>query len=343
MKQNQQLDAWKFLISQLFSLFGSAIVDYVLIWYIAMRSESGMMLSTSLIVNFVPKIMVTQYLGKVIYKCNLKNLIIFSDLFSAMFALILSGAIFFQKDSYLLILLILFFRAACAGIQGPCEKAFISKISTQDELLRVNAVNSTISSAMSLIAPALGGVLVTTISLSASLIVDIITAIIAIFMLFSIKYTAKHGQEEKVTGSKKPIKNKAINWQTLFNFFIIPVAYFTPLLVSITYKDDVGKMSCNEVFYSIGSVCAGIGVSVYTKIVKKEMKYVLPVWITSFALITMTWICDNFFVYLLVLAFTSLNIGIFQILTITHIQLAEKNREGHGVIFCIGSTPAQTC
>lgn len=55
----EQLTNWKknitlFLTSQAVSLFGSSLVQYAIIWYITLTTQSGVMMTISTICGFLP-------------------------------------------------------------------------------------------------------------------------------------------------------------------------------------------------------------------------------------------------------------------------------------------------
>lgn len=61
MSQSEQVTVqnWKksitlFLGSQTISLFGSALVQYAIMWYITLTTQSGIMMTISIICGFVP-------------------------------------------------------------------------------------------------------------------------------------------------------------------------------------------------------------------------------------------------------------------------------------------------
>lgn len=168
-----------FLISQIGSILGSAVTDYVLIWYITMESGSGLLLSLSFLVTFLPRVLAALLFERYASLFRLKSVLIGADLFAAALSAVLALFIYKGRDSYELLLGVMALRAAAAGIQSPCEKIFISLITPGDRLLEVNGYNSTIQSLCSLLAPALGGLLAARMSVAAALFLDPATVLSA--------------------------------------------------------------------------------------------------------------------------------------------------------------------
>ena len=79
-----------FLISQIGSILGSAVTDYVLIWYITMESGSGLLLSLSLLVTFLPMVLAAFLFERYASLFRLKSVLIGADLFAAALSAVLA-------------------------------------------------------------------------------------------------------------------------------------------------------------------------------------------------------------------------------------------------------------
>lgn len=75
-------------------------------------------------------------------------------------ATLILAVMFLMGYKYIgLLYVILLIRAAGTGIQVPAVNALIPQIVPKDQLMKVNGVNSSISSLMMFLAPAAGGVI----------------------------------------------------------------------------------------------------------------------------------------------------------------------------------------
>lgn len=315
-----------FLVSQLFSVFGSAIVDYVLVWYITIKSGSGIVLSISMLVTFLPKILAASFIENHIKNLNLKKVLIVADSFVALLSCVLAVIVYSGNDSYFLLLFVMALRASGAGIQGPCSKVFIAEITPRTLLLKVNGYNTIITSICSLLAPALGGVIVAYISISSAMLLNPITALFAIMVLFKIKSGRGKSSEDSVADikvvSEKIDKNifVVLSWHVLFTFFIVPITYLTPLLVSGLFTNDVLKLAYNEMFYSLGAISAGIIIGIIAKENKTNGYLILSSVLAGVCIIVMSLTIEYFMIYLLAMMASSFFINIFQIQMITCLQ-----------------------
>jgi len=76
--------AWKrntalFLISQTVSLFGSLLVEYAIVWHITLSTQSGAMMTISIICGFLPMFVLSPFAGVWADRYNRKVLIAAAD------------------------------------------------------------------------------------------------------------------------------------------------------------------------------------------------------------------------------------------------------------------------
>lgn len=63
MKQNWIKAAGLFFSSQAVSLFGSSLVQYAIIWYITLETESGIMTTLATLFGFLPQVLISLFAG----------------------------------------------------------------------------------------------------------------------------------------------------------------------------------------------------------------------------------------------------------------------------------------
>ncbi len=158
-KKNWKKNIILFLGSQTISLFGSMLVQYAITWYITLKTQSGVMMTISIICGFLPTFFLSPFAGVWADRYNRKILIILSDSLIAISTLILAILFFMGYDSVWLIFAASAIRALGSGIQTPAIGAFIPQFVPEKKLIKVNATNSTIQSMVTLVAPMLSGAL----------------------------------------------------------------------------------------------------------------------------------------------------------------------------------------
>lgn len=89
------MNHWKrnlilFLGSQTISLFGSALVQYAIMWYITLHTKSGFMMTLYIICGFLPTFFLSPFAGVWADRYSRKLLIILADAMIAMVTLLLA-------------------------------------------------------------------------------------------------------------------------------------------------------------------------------------------------------------------------------------------------------------
>lgn len=259
----------RFLAAQTISLFGSAIVQYAIIWYITLTTTSGLMLTISAICGFVPQLIISLFGGVLIDRYNRKVIIMISDAVIALATLLLALAFLsgFQDISLLFAALVV--RSFGAGLQTPAVNAFIPQLTPEDKLMKVNGINSTLSSMILFLSPAVSGVVLSLLSIEAALFIDVITAIIGIGLtatvrvVYPIERETKKSTITEITAGFSYLKKHSMLSRLLVSQFVVfflisPSVFLTPLMVARNFGAEVWRLTASEMTYSLGMVLGGI-------------------------------------------------------------------------------------
>jgi MFS transporter, DHA3 family, macrolide efflux protein len=271
-----EMNHWKrntilFLGSQTISLFGSALVQYAIMWYITLNTQSGVMMTISIICGFVPTFFLSPFAGVWADRYNRKILIILSDSLIAISTLVLAILFLMGYEALWLLFLMSAIRAIGTGIQGPAVGAILPQMVPEDKLTKVNGTNGSIQALIMLVAPMVSAALLTMASMEAIFFIDVITAAIAVFILLAFLQIPIHAKaaEKQTTSYFSDLKQGFIYIQNhafvktffvFFAFFFVlaaPVAFLTPLQVTRTFGDDVWRLTAIEITFSIGMMIGG--------------------------------------------------------------------------------------
>lgn len=159
--QNWKKNIVLFLSSQSISLFGSMLVQYAITWFITLKTQSGVMITISIICGFLPTFFLSPFAGVWADRYNRKVLIILADSMIAVATLILALLFLTGHDAIWMLFVASAIRSVGAGIQTPAIGAFLPQVVPEDKLTQVNATNSSIQSLIMLASPMLSGALLT--------------------------------------------------------------------------------------------------------------------------------------------------------------------------------------
>lgn len=280
-EQHWKQSITRFLGAQTLSLFGSSIVQYAIIWYITLSTASGKMLTISTLCGFVPQIVISLFAGVWIDRYDRKRMVMLADTAIAVATLLLAISFFSGHGSVWALFGVLIIRSAGTGIQTPAVQAIIPQIVPAEHLMRVNGINSTLSSIIMFISPAVSGAVLSLASLEATLIIDVITAVAGVGVTSTIvirpyekkSQTGNTYLEDIRSGFRYLKENRFIKRLILFQliilFLISPSAFLTPLMVSRTFGSEVWRLTASEMTYSLGMVAGGVLISSWGGFKKK--------------------------------------------------------------------------
>ncbi|TBL65741.1 MFS transporter [Hafnia alvei] len=275
----QQLH-WKkdialFLSAQTVTLLGSSIVQYAIIWYITLTTSSGLMITISTLCGFLPQLVISLFAGVWVDRYNRKYVSMISDAVIALVTLLLAVAFILGYKPLWLIFAVLAVRSFGTGIQTPTVNAIIPQLVPKDRLIKINGINSTLSSLNMLIAPAASGVLYAYFSIEKIFFADVITAAIGLVFMSMLKIAKLTNSNLdgkstiKVIGEgfhylrQNPFIIMMIMFLIIMMILISPAAFMTPLMVSRSFGPEAWRLAINEMAFSSGAITGGILIAMW--------------------------------------------------------------------------------
>ncbi|MBN2981327.1 MFS transporter [Cohnella algarum] len=269
--KNWKRDIVLFMSSQTISLFGSALVQYAIMWYVTLTTESGLMMTLFILCGFIPTFVLSPFAGVWADRFNRKNLIMLADAMIAAVTLVLAITFLLGYDEAWLLFVIAAVRALGTGIQTPAVGAILPQIVPEEKLTKVNGINGTLQALMMFVAPIVSATLLTVATIEVIFFIDVVTAAIAILsLLFFLKIPPHQKASDAQTTSYREdfklglayIRNHGF-LKSFFVFFAIffvlmaPAAFLTPLQVTRSFGDDYWRLTAIEIAFSVGMMAGG--------------------------------------------------------------------------------------
>lgn len=183
---------WKkrFLIiyaGQAFSLLGSAAVQFAIIWWLTVQTESAITLTVASIVGFLPTMLIGPFAGVWIDRYNRRTVMIAADGLVALSSVIL-GAVFLYVEAppIWFIYIILFVRGLGNTFHAPAMQAAIPLLVPPDMFTKVGGWSSLVTSISTMLGPVLGAALMGIVPIASIMLVDIFGAAFAIVCLLFV-------------------------------------------------------------------------------------------------------------------------------------------------------------
>jgi len=268
-----------FWTGQLFSLLGSTIIQFVIIWWITVETQNLTIVSVAAFFSFLPQFIFGPLAGVFADRWNRKLLIGLSDFFQALTTFSLVLLFFFNIQQIWIIIMINSIRGLFQSFHWPVVNAIIPLMIPKKQLSRMNGINYIFTGLVNTMGPVIAGSLLLILPIDQILWVDIITFLFAITPLLLIKIpplpkktVTKHKKsylrEFKI--GLKAIKNvpgllTLLFIATILNFLGTPFSTLMIYFVEVTHFGTVENTA-----FVLASIQAGMFVGAIIVVVKKE-------------------------------------------------------------------------
>jgi DHA3 family macrolide efflux protein-like MFS transporter len=270
--------AWKrpfftIWIFQALSLFGSQLVQFAIIWYLTLKTDSATVLATAFMLVLLPGVFLSPFTGALVDRWNRKTVIIAADATVALLTALLALLFLFNVVETWHIYLLLFLRAVAGNFHGPAIMASTSLMVPKEHLARIQGLNQTIGGGLIMVSAPLGALLIAIMPTQGILAIDFVTAVMAIVPLLFI--AIPQPEREMATTAKQSgvfLDMKAglqymLGWKglliftltmTLLYFLFAPVISLMPLLVKNHFGGDAFQLGWMTLGYGLGMTLGGL-------------------------------------------------------------------------------------
>ena len=334
----QTENSWKkntvlFLISQCITLFGSMIVQMSIIWYVTLETSSGAWVAAFTICSYMPQFLISFPAGVWADRYSRKKLIILSDTVIALATFLLFLVMPVISSDILLLsglLGISVVRSIGAGVQTPAVNAVIPCLVPEEYLMKYNGINATLQSIVQFASPAVAGFVLTAGTFRSTLLIDILTALFGIGLLFFLRLPVKSATNETVSVledikagicysfSDKKI-GKILIVYGLFIFLCVPAGFMSALLVSRAYGDTYWYLTATELIGFAGMTLGGIWIGIWGGFPSRAKTWIVGLSALSIMTVGMG-VSPYFVLYLIMMFLYSIALTMVQTSTTTMIQ-----------------------
>ena len=266
-------------VGQAFSLLGSELVQFALVWYLTKTTGSASVLAFASFVALIPRVLISPFTGALVDRWDRRRTMILADAAIAAATMALAAVFFFGRIQIWHIYAIMFIRSLGSGFHWPALQASISLLVPKDQFSRISGLNQTLRGTLGILAPVFAALLLDYLPMFGILSIDVLTAILAISPLLVVVIP----QPEKKASDEleKPMRiiddvkfgfRYLYNWKglfylalaaTLLNFLLNPGFTFTPLLVTEYFGKGAIELSAIESAFSAGMVLGGMILSAW--------------------------------------------------------------------------------
>lgn len=283
---------WFFFSGQLFSLLGSSVVQFALIWWLTVTStmdpryadSTGTILGLASVAGFAPFVLTSLFAGVFVDRWNRKYVIAIADAAQAAITAILIVMFYIGFVDIPYILAVLALRAIAQGFHNPATQAIIPIMVPREKFTRVNSLQYLFNGIINLVGPIVGATLIEIFGvdqMGTILWIDVITFAVAIIPVLVIKIPditkEKREAKEKLSfrqefregivfiRNAKGLLSLLLTF-TVINIMTAPVFMLLPLIVvdERYLNAGAGTLALIFAFLNGGSIVASFLLSIWT-------------------------------------------------------------------------------
>lgn len=303
---NQKLNqGWKtpfftIWIGQAFSLLGSSLVGFALIWWLTDTTGSATVLATAAMLELLPRVFVGPLAGTLVDRWNRRLVILSADLITALATAVLIYLIWAGTLQIWHIYLLMLVRSTAGSFHMPAMLSSTSLMVPEEQLTRVQGLNQLLQGIMNIAAPLLGALLIELIPLHSVLAVDLVTAAMAILPLLFInipqpKVDSSHEQVKTSVWRDMQIGFRYVwDWvglrniiflAVLINLISMPAITLMPLLVKNEFSGGAMEIASMQSSLAVGFLIGGLLLSVWGGFRRKILTANLAMFGTAIGLV----------------------------------------------------------
>jgi DHA3 family macrolide efflux protein-like MFS transporter len=291
---------------QAFSLFGSALVQFALVWWLAENTGSATALAAATMMALLPQVVVGPFAGALVDRWSRRSVLIVADGASAVVVAVL-GVLFALNGVHLWhVYVVVFVRAIAGAFHWPAMQATTSLMVSDDHLSRVAGLNQTLQGLAAIVAPPLGALLLDSSSMQAVLAVDVVTAAMAIMPLLAVVVPqpappcdAQGAAQSTVLDDVRQGFRFLWGWRGMMlvvgiamavNLLLHPALSLQPLLVADHFGGGALELAWFQSAFGLGFVVGGIALSAWGGFKRRAVTGLLALALSGcgFALVGLT-------------------------------------------------------
>jgi len=264
---------------QVFSLLGSELVQFGLVWWLTTTTGSATVLTLATMMAVLPRVFVSPIAGPLVDRWDRRLVMMLADGLSALAILVLAVLFAFDAVQVWHIYTVMFVRAACGAFHWPAMQASTTLMVPEEHLARVAGLTQSLQGMGSIVAPPLGALLLAVLPMQGLLAIDVVTAILAIVPLLLVRVprperttaAAQESQPSVVADLREALRFlrgwpgvlMVVTIAVLVNALIFPAISLQPLLVTEHFGGDALQLGWWQSAFGIGMVAGGLTLSVW--------------------------------------------------------------------------------
>ncbi len=289
MSQNWKKPFVMIYVGQAFSLLGSAAVQFAVIWWLTIQTESAITLTLASIVSFLPNMLIGPFAGVWIDRYNRRTVMIAADGLVALSSVILGAAFLLSAAPPIwFIYIVLFLRGLGNTFHAPAMQAAIPLLVPTEMFTKVGGWGNLVTSVSTMLGPVLGAALMGIIPIAGIMLVDIFGALFAIVCLLFVIIPDLPRSAEKpdfrtdlrqgfaAMRQNRPLM-ATLPALILSTIVYMPLGALFPLLVRVHFMGEAWHNSVVELVFSAGLMVSSLIMAVWGGMRRRFLMFSLAI------------------------------------------------------------------
>lgn len=265
-------------IGQSFSIIGSMLVQFALVWWMTKETGSAAVLATATILSILPQIFIGPFAGALVDRWNRKLVMIVADGTTALATLALVLLFMTGHIQIWHLYVAEFIRAIGGSFHFPAMGASTSLMVPEKHLSRIAGINQSLNGVLNIVAPPLGAFLMGILPIYSVLSIDILTAALAIIPLLFVhipqpakKLAGIITPRQLVLDVREGFRYIAqwpgmliiLGMATLINMLFNPAFSLMPLMITRIYNGEAMQLGLMNSFFGVGVILGGLALGAW--------------------------------------------------------------------------------
>jgi DHA3 family macrolide efflux protein-like MFS transporter len=261
---------------QAFSLIGSDLVQFALVWWLTKTTESASVLALASMMALLPRVFISPFAGALVDRWNRRAVMLVADGVIALATVAVAALFALDLVEVWHIYLLMFVRAAGGTFHWPAMSASTALMVPEEHLARIAGINQALFGVVGVIAPPVGALLLDLLPLQATLAIDVGTAALAIAPLLFVRLPQPVRSEEAAGTSVLADMREGFRyvwrWPGLMGMIALalvvkvaltPAFSLVPLLVRQHLGGDASQLGLLEAVGGVGMVAGGLVLGIW--------------------------------------------------------------------------------
>ncbi|HMN30495.1 MAG TPA: MFS transporter [Caldilineaceae bacterium] len=272
-----QAPFFTFWTAQAFSMFGSNLAQFALVWWLTEETGSATVLAIASLVAIVPGVLLGPLAGVLVDRWPRRWVIIAADLVGALAAAGLAVLFWLGHIGVWPIYVAMAVRALAGAFHFAAVQSSTSLMVPEEQLARVAGLNQLLQGVIQIASPPLGALILTFLPFAGIMGIDVVTALVAVGLVFIVvipqptRQPAAPGVDsvwaDLLEGFQYiwqwPGLRAVLVVSALLNLVLTPAFTLMPILVTRHFGGDALELAWLSTAFGAGFVLGGLLLSLW--------------------------------------------------------------------------------